>query len=60
MTGDGATQLTGIAIGSGVSNPAGFANITVENNDVRQNHRGILNNTRGSTNIVVRQNDGVH
>jgi Right handed beta helix region len=57
--GHGATQLTGIAIGSGVSNPAGFANITVENNDVRQNHRGVLNNTRGSTNIVVRQNDGV-
>lgn len=56
----GATQRTGIAIGSGVSNPAGFANITVENNDVHQNHRGILNNTRGSTNIVVRQNDGAH
>jgi Pectate lyase superfamily protein len=56
--GRGATQLTGIAVGSGVSNPAGFANITVENNDVHQNHRGILNNTRGSTNIVIRQNDG--
>jgi hypothetical protein len=56
--GHGATQLTGIAVGSGVSNPAGFANITVENNDLHQNHRGILNNTRGSTNIVVRQNDG--
>jgi hypothetical protein len=55
-----ATQLTGIAIGSGVSNPAGFANITVENNDVHQNHRGIQNNTRGSTNIVIRQNDGAH
>jgi hypothetical protein len=58
--GRAATQLTGIAIGSGVSNPAGFANITVENNDVGQNHRGILNNTLGSTNIVVRQNDGAH
>jgi hypothetical protein len=56
--GRGATQLTGIAIGSGVSNPRGFANITVESNDVHQNHRGILNNTRGSTNIVIRQNDG--
>ena len=58
--GSGATQLTGIAIGSGVSNPRGFANITVENNDVHQNHRGILNNTRGSTNVVIRQNDGAH
>ncbi len=37
-----------------------FANITVENNDVHQNHRGIQNNTRGSTNIVIRQNDGAH
>jgi hypothetical protein len=58
--GHGATQRTGIAIGSGISNPAGFANITVENNDVHQNHRGILNNTRGSTNIVIRQNDGAN
>jgi hypothetical protein len=58
--GHGATQRTGIAIGSGVSNPAGFTNITVEKNDVHQNHRGILNNTHGSTNIVVRQNDGAH
>lgn len=50
------TQVTGIAIGSGTSNPAGFANITVERNDVRQNHRPIQNNTRGSTNITVRDN----
>jgi Pectate lyase superfamily protein len=51
------TQLTGISVGSGSSNPAGFANITVEKNDLRQNHRAVQNNTRGSTNIVVRDND---
>jgi Pectate lyase superfamily protein len=59
--GTGATQTWGIALDPGGIDRSAFKDITIENNDVRNNKKAaIMNNARGSQNIVIRDNAGAH
>jgi hypothetical protein len=59
--GHNATQTWGIGLEVNGHNTSGFSNITIENNDVRNNKIApILTNARGSENVVVRHNNGDH
>jgi hypothetical protein len=59
--GSGATQSWGIALDPGGVDRSGFKDVTIENNDVRNNKKAaIMNNARGSQNVVIRDNAGAH
>ena len=59
--GSGATQTWGIALDPAGLDPAGFKDITIENNDVSKNKKaGIMNNARRSTNVDIHDNVGAH
>jgi hypothetical protein len=59
--GSRATQTWGIALDPAGVEPAGFKDITIENNDVRNNKKaGIMNNARKSINVEVHDNVGAH
>jgi Pectate lyase superfamily protein len=56
-----ATQTWGIALDPGGVDRAGFKDITIENNDVRNNKKAaIMNNARNSQNVIIRDNAGAH
>jgi hypothetical protein len=56
-----ATQSWGIAVDPAGVDRAGFKDITIENNDVRNNKKAaIMNNARGTENVAVRDNVGAH
>ena len=57
--GSRATQTWGIILDASSGDPAGFKDITIENNDVRNNKRGgIENNAHKSTGIEIHNNVG--
>lgn len=58
--GSGATQTWGIAVDPAGLDPAGFKDITIENNDVSKNKKaGIMSNAKKSA-VEIRNNVGYH
>ncbi len=56
-----ATQSWGIAVDPAGIDRAGFKDVTIENNDVRNNKKAaIMNNARNSENVAVHDNVGAH
>ena len=59
--GSHATQSWGIAVDPSGLDPAGFKDITIENNDVRNNKKtAIMSNAHRSTNVEIHNNVGAH
>jgi parallel beta helix pectate lyase-like protein len=56
--GSQATQSWGIIIDSGGIDPAGFKDVTIENNDVSKNKRGGIENNAHKSNIEIHNNVG--